>query len=136
MKYLYSLVTNDKLLQRCTNPHFKWCHTRNHILWRNIEQKREETRVANIHKSTRVEEIHLEALTSTDTGGARPYRAPIPPGTAFAWSNGATFVKMPIYFDTPAATQRAVILRLRKKHTPSKIHHFTATIVHHLHLIT
>ena len=45
--------------------------------------KREESGVANMHKSTGVEEMYPVVLTSTGTGGARPYRAPVPPGTAF-----------------------------------------------------
>jgi hypothetical protein len=79
--------------------------------------KREESRVANTHKSTEVEELNPVVLTSDGTGGARPYGPRVPLGTAFARSNGVTFVKAPIYFETPAAAQRAAIIRLHQKHT-------------------
>jgi hypothetical protein len=45
---------------------------------------REESGVANMQKSIRVEETHPKVLTSIGMGGAHPYRPPVPPGTAFA----------------------------------------------------
>ena len=77
-------------------------------------------------------------LTSVGTGGARPYRLPVPLGTAFAWSNGATFVKTPIYFETPAAAERAAILILHHKppkEDPPLHHHHSSSSPSPSHLI-
>ena len=77
-------------------------------------------------------------VTTAGTGGACLYRAPVPPGTAFARSNGATFVKTPIYFETLAAAQRATILRLHQKppeEDPPLHHHHSSASPSPSHLI-
>jgi hypothetical protein len=70
--------------------------------------KREDSRVANTHKSTGIEELIPLVLTSTGTGKARPYRPPVLTSTDFIMSNQVTFMKAPIYFQTSAAAQSAV----------------------------
>jgi hypothetical protein len=50
-------------------------------------------------------------------GGARLYRSSVHKGTGYAWSNRATFVKSPIYFETHVVARRDTILRLHQKHT-------------------
>jgi hypothetical protein len=59
-----------------------------------------------------------------------PYRAPVPPGSAFARSNEVTFVKTITYVET-ATEQESFHPQIASETTPGRS---TTTIVHHLHL--